>query len=53
MGGSFGVLRNADRNLIRKCEGKKLLGIPTSRWEDNIKMDVKEMCLIELDLFGS
>jgi hypothetical protein len=43
--GHIGGLINADKSLNRKCEEKKLLGIPTGRWEVNIKMDVKEMCL--------
>jgi hypothetical protein len=28
------------RVLMGKYEGKRPLGIPTRRWEDNIKMDV-------------
>jgi hypothetical protein len=28
--------------LVRKPEGKRLLGRPTSRWKDNIGMDVRE-----------
>jgi len=27
---------------VGKREGKKLLGRPRRRWEDNIKMDIKE-----------
>jgi len=39
--------------LVRKPEGKKPLGRPKRRWEDTIKMDLKEvecgvMNLIEL-----
>jgi hypothetical protein len=29
--------------LIRRAEGKKPLGRPRRRWEDNIKMDLREM----------
>jgi hypothetical protein len=29
--------------LVGKSEGKKLLGKRRSRWEDSIKMDLKEM----------
>jgi hypothetical protein len=29
-------------NLDRKPEGKKSLGRPMHKWEDNIKMDLKE-----------
>jgi hypothetical protein len=37
-----------------KSDGKRLLGRPSCRWEDNIKMDLQEvrcrcMDLIELD----
>jgi hypothetical protein len=28
--------------LVKIREGKKQLGRPKSRWEDNIKMDVQE-----------
>jgi hypothetical protein len=33
--------RNAYRILMRKPEGKRPLGRPRHRWEDNIKMDVR------------
>jgi hypothetical protein len=32
--------RNAYRVLMGKSEGKRSLGIPRRRWEDNIKMDL-------------
>jgi hypothetical protein len=28
---------------VRKPEGKRLLGRPRSRWENNIKMDLQEV----------
>jgi hypothetical protein len=31
------------RVLVGKPEGKRALGRPSCRWEDNIKMDVKEV----------
>jgi hypothetical protein len=31
------------RVLIGKPEGKRLLGRPRRRWEDNIKMDLQEV----------
>jgi hypothetical protein len=31
------------RVLVGKPEGKKPLGRPRRRWEDNIKMDVQEV----------
>ena len=30
------------RVLVRKPEGKRSLGRPMRRWEDNIKMDLQE-----------
>jgi hypothetical protein len=39
MGGDRGV----HRVLVGKPEGKKLLGRPRRRWEDNIKMDLQEV----------
>jgi hypothetical protein len=35
--------RNAYRVLVGKLEGKKPLGRPRWRWEDNIKMDLREI----------
>jgi hypothetical protein len=32
----------AYRVLVRKSEGKRPLGRPRRRWEDNIKMDLQE-----------
>ena len=34
--------RNAYRALVGKPEGKRPLGRPRRRWEDNIKMDLRE-----------
>jgi hypothetical protein len=34
--------RNACKILVGNPEGKSPLGRPNSRWEDNIKMDLKE-----------
>jgi hypothetical protein len=31
------------RVLVRKPEGKRQLGRPRRRWEDNIKMDLEEV----------
>ena len=31
------------RVLVRKPEGKRPLGRPRHRWEDNIKMDLQEV----------
>ena len=35
--------RNAYRVLVGKPEGKRPLGRPRLRWEDNIRMDLKEV----------
>ena len=35
--------RGLYRVLVGKPEGKRLLGRPRRRWEDNIKMDLQEM----------
>jgi hypothetical protein len=34
--------RNAYRILVGKQEGKTPIGRPRHRWEDNIKMDLRE-----------
>jgi len=35
------VIRNAYNILVGKPEGKRPLGRPSCRWEDNVKMDLK------------
>ena len=35
--------RNAYRVLVGKHKGKRPLGRPRRRWEDNIKMDLREV----------
>jgi hypothetical protein len=39
----MGEDREVHRMLAGKTEGKKPLGRPRRRWEDNIKMDVLEV----------
>ncbi|KAJ4448703.1 hypothetical protein ANN_00093 [Periplaneta americana] len=39
----MGESRNAYRVLVGRPEGKRPLGRPRHRWEDNIKMDLKEV----------
>jgi len=46
MGGACsptGERRGVYRVLVRKPVGKRPLGRPRCRWEDNIKMDVQEV----------
>jgi hypothetical protein len=38
----MGAKRTAYRILVGKPEGKRPLGRPRRRWEDNIKMDLRE-----------
>jgi hypothetical protein len=35
--------RGVQSLLVGKPEGKRSLGIPRRRWEDNIKMDLQEV----------
>jgi len=39
----MGEGRGMYRVLVRKPEGKRPLGRPRRRWEDNIKMDLQEV----------
>jgi hypothetical protein len=39
----MGEKRNAYRILVGKPEGKGPLGRPRHRWEDNIRMDLREI----------
>jgi len=39
----MGEDRVMHRVLVGKPEGKRLLGRPRCRWEDNIKMDLREV----------
>jgi hypothetical protein len=38
-----GEKRNGYRILVGKPEGKRPLGRPRRRWEDNIKMDLRDI----------
>jgi hypothetical protein len=39
----MGEKRGVHRALVGKPEGKRQLGRPRRRWEDNIKMDLQEV----------
>jgi len=41
--GAYGEGRGVHRVLVAKPEGKRPLGRPRRRWEDNIKMDLREV----------
>ena len=46
MGGAcsaYGERRGVYRVLVWKPEGKRPLGRPRCRWEDNIKLDIQEV----------
>jgi hypothetical protein len=45
----MGAKRNAYRILAGKPEGNRLLGRPKCRWEDNIRMDLREIGLGGMD----
>jgi hypothetical protein len=40
------------RVLVREPEGKKPLGRPRRRWEDNIRMDLQEVGCGSVDWIG-
>jgi hypothetical protein len=39
----MGSMINAYKIFIRKPEGKRPLGRPRRRWEDNIRMNLREI----------
>jgi hypothetical protein len=48
----IGAMRNANRLLVGKSEGKRPLGRPRRRWMDNIKIDFGEVGCGGLDWIG-
>jgi hypothetical protein len=48
----MGEKRTVYRLLVRKPEGKRLLGRPKRRWIDNIKMDLLEIGVSVVDWIG-
>jgi hypothetical protein len=48
----MGEVGGAYRVLVGRPEGKRPLGRPRHRWEDNIKMDLRRQGLMELNGFG-
>ena len=50
----MGEMKGADRVLVGMPEGRRPLGRPRRRWEDNIKVDLQEVDWgNELDWSGS
>jgi hypothetical protein len=45
----MGEFRNACKILVGKPEGKRPLGRPRCRWEDNIKMGLREIGFRDVD----
>jgi hypothetical protein len=45
----MGERRGAYRALVGKPEGRRPLGRPRHRWEDNIKMDLREVGWVDMD----
>ena len=45
----MGERRGVYRVLVGKPEGKRPLGRPRRRWEDNIKMDLEEVGFGDVD----
>jgi hypothetical protein len=45
----MGKKRNAYRSMVGKPEGKRELGRPRYRWEDNFEMDLREIGSCGLD----
>jgi hypothetical protein len=40
---TYGERRGVYRDLVEKPEGKRLIGRPRHKWEDNIKLDLHEV----------
>jgi hypothetical protein len=50
---SYGTYFQSKRVLAEKPEGKRPLGRPRRRWEDNIKMDLQEVGCSGMDWIGT
>jgi hypothetical protein len=48
---THGKKRNVYRILVEKPEEKRPLGRPRRRWEGNIKMDLREIGLGDMDWY--
>jgi hypothetical protein len=45
----MGKVRDAYNILVGRPEGRRLLGRPSRRWEDNIKIDLREIVFGDVD----
>jgi hypothetical protein len=45
----MGEVRGARNILVGRSEGRRPLGRPRCRWEDNIKMDLREIVFGDMD----
>ena len=50
--GMYGGEKKCMQGLIGKLAGKRLLGTPRHRWEDNIKVSIKETEWAGMDWFN-
>jgi hypothetical protein len=46
----MGKRRGVYRGLVEEREGKRPLGRPRRRWEDNVKMDLQEVGCVSMHL---
>jgi hypothetical protein len=49
---TYGEKRNSYRLLVGKPEGKRPLGRPRRRWVDNVRIDLGEVGLGDVDWIG-
>jgi hypothetical protein len=42
----MGGINNSHEILVEKTEGKRTIGKPRQRWEDDVEMDLKEIILL-------
>jgi hypothetical protein len=45
----MGVMRGSYKILVDRPDGRRPLGRPRRRWEDNIKMDLREIVFGDVD----
>jgi hypothetical protein len=45
----MGEVRGKYNILVGRPEGRRPLGRPRRRWEDNIKMDLREVWFVDVD----